>query len=82
MQHILEVYTLHTCYETTSVPPHPPNSLFSPKIYLKDNSIQEVIGRGKIMVSLKVGKRKALALFFNVLYAPLSNKTCFHESHN
>jgi hypothetical protein len=80
MQHILEVYTLHACYETTLVPP--PNSLFSPKIHLRDNSIQEVIGRGKIMVSLKVGERKALALFFNVLYAPSFSKTCFHESHN
>jgi hypothetical protein len=40
------------------------------KIYLRNNLIQEVIGKGKVMVILKIGKTKINVFFNDVLYVP------------
>ncbi len=39
------------------------------KIYLRNNSIQEAVGRGKMMASLKLRDKTTPAYFNNVLYA-------------
>jgi hypothetical protein len=40
------------------------------KIYLGNNLIQEVIGKGKVMVILKIRKTRINVSFNNVLYMP------------
>lgn len=40
------------------------------KIYLENNSIQEVVGRGKMMASLKLKDKTTPTYFKNILYAP------------
>jgi len=40
------------------------------KIYLGNNLIQEVIGKGKVTVILKIGKTKINVSFNKVLYVP------------
>ncbi len=39
------------------------------KIYLSNNSIQEIVGRGKVMASLKLEDKTTLAYFNNIFYA-------------
>jgi hypothetical protein len=47
------------------------------KTYLRDNSIQEAIGRGKVMAALKLRDKTTPTYFNNILYAPRLAKKQF-----